>query len=417
MQFHATLETKMLGNALLIEGDLLKPGVYVGLDGVPTKYSEEFCRKIDTSHFIGQPIKFAHVISPESMSEEIPKGEGVGYWTGVAKNGKIRVRGYVFDRRAIAYAKQHPSMGLSMEADVATSSDSDSFIEAIDGMLTGGVLIDDPACPTCKVVTAREVNLQGANTGAREEKKSETMSSIETAEKFIEYTKDENLAKPTRESFFTWIEDQMKKSGIPENIVPKAIAVLKKAVKVPYPYPYPKAQEMLEAEYGKDLAAEITTFLSAYTQCVGKEIKGGKSMAEAAAICKKQAGTEEKQQEQASMEKTPLEKDVEALMTELNERRAAESQQLNQDISGIATEIKALEKDFDPVKYVEGITCKKLQKKMLQGYLNVLKRAVKPIRLQIADDNKQAMVKGAVEEMFGEGATFESVFEVEEGAK
>jgi len=391
----------MLGNALLIEGTLLRPGVYTGLDGVPTRYDAEFIRKVK-ANLVGQPIKFAHAISPESMTPEIPKGEGVGYWTAVHKNGVIRVRGYVFNPTAIAYAKRHPNVGLSMEADVTTRPDSDGGEVATDGMLTGGVLIDDPACSACRVEIAREVNLQS------EENVSENMSETNTAEAFIQYTRDENLAKPTRESFFNWVEDQMKKAGVPDDVIPKAIAVLKKAIKVPYPYPYPKAQEFLEAEYGKDLAVYITEMLSKYTDWIKQCVKGGKTMGECAGMWKEKYPSPEEKKAEAS----EVEKNVEMLMKELAERRAAEAKQLDEDINKTLTEIKALEKDFDQEKFLEGVTCKKLQRKMLGKYLEVLKRTTKPIRLQVADSQKETLVKDTVKSMFGEGATFESIFEL-----
>jgi len=71
LQLHVHLATKELGNAMIIEGTLLKPGVFVGLDGVPTKYANKFMKRV-RANLIGKPIKFAHEISPSSMLSSIP---------------------------------------------------------------------------------------------------------------------------------------------------------------------------------------------------------------------------------------------------------------------------------------------------------------------------------------------------------
>jgi hypothetical protein len=51
---------------------------------------------------------------------------------------------------------------------------------------------------------------------------------------------EEELAKPTREQFFQWLEEQLKAAGVPEEELGKIMNVLKAAIKTPYPYPYPK---------------------------------------------------------------------------------------------------------------------------------------------------------------------------------
>jgi len=58
------------------------------------------------------------------------------------------------------------------------------------------------------------------------------------------------------------------------------------------------------------------------------------------------------------------------------------------------------------------VTCKHLQKRMLQGYLDVLKKNVKPIKLQVGNETAKQTVQNAVNELFGEGATFDQIFEV-----
>jgi len=390
---HGHLVQKALGNALLIQGTLLRPGTFTGLDGVPTHYDEAFIKRISET-LQGTPIKFAHKISPTSMVPSIEKGETIGFWTASRAERGLKVRGYVFDSRAVHYVKQHPNIGLSMEAEVFTKANADGLEYAVDGTLTGGVLIEDPACPTCRIESAREVNLQS------EEKGKPIVSATGTVEKFIDLVRDENLAKPSRDAFFTWLEDQLKKSGVAENIIGKVVTILKQSIKTPYPYPSPKAQEFLEAEYGKELAI----LLSEYSTCVGAEMKKGKSMAEAAKVCKGQT--------EGSVNMEQITTQLADARTELDQIKAERAAQLNAEVLSLTGEIQALEKDFDPTKFLEGISCQHVQKKMLQRYLDVLKKNVKPIKLQVDQQKAQDQAKNIAEEMFGKGATVESILEI-----
>jgi len=399
VHLQSAVQTKVLGNAIVIEGTLLKPGIWVGLDGVPTKYSESFIEKVKDS-IIGKPIYFAHDISPESMDWAIPKGTTVGFFTGVKDGGQLNVRGYVFNPRALRYLKEHPKIGLSMEAQV-TGWDAGGFEVAEDGTLTGGALIDDPACPTCRVSSAREINLE------RGKKEGNTMDTNNTTEEFIKF---EANAKPDKEAFFTWIEKQMKDAGVPEAIIPKAMAVLKKALKVPYPYPYPKAHEALEAELGKDMAAEVETVLASYREYMTTCMKGGKTMKECAAAYKPNYPKAEALPETKSPE-------LETLKAELAATKAALDQRTTEEITDITTGIKEFDKEFAPEKFLEGITCKDLQKKVLQKYLETLKKHVRPIKLQIGEDAAKAVITKEVDEMFGKGATLNSILELKESAK
>ena len=398
VHLQSSVQAKQLGNAMVIEGTLLKPGIWMGLDGVPTKYTEDFIEKVKHS-IIGKPIYFAHDISPESMDWAIPKGTTIGFFTDAKDGGKLNVRGYVFNPRAIRYLKEHPNIGLSMEAQV-TGWDAGGFEVAEDGTLTGGALIENPACPTCQVSSAREINLE------RGKKEGNKMDTNNTTEEFIKF---EANAKPGKEEFFTWVEKQMKDAGVPEAIIPKAIAVLKKAIKIPYPYPYPKAHEALEAELGKDMAAEVETVLASYREYMTQCMKGGKTMKECAAAYKPNYPKAE-----APPEVSP---EIAQLKAELEATKKALDQRTEEEISGIVNGIKELDKEFAPDKFLEGITCKDLQKKVLQKYLETLKKHARPIKLQIGEDAAKATVQKEVDEMFGKGATLEKILELKESGK
>ena len=390
------MKTKILGNAMVIEGTLLKPGIWAGLDGIPTKYSEEFIRKVRAS-IVGKPIHFAHDISPESMEWSIPKGTTVGFFTEEKDGGQLKVRGYVFHPRALKYLKEHPNIGLSMEAQI-TGWDAGGMEVAEDGILTGGALIEDPACKACRVESAREINLERGKSGEN------AMSEQNTAEEFITFKAD---AKPGKEEFFTWIEKQMKDAGVPDAIIPKAIAVLKKAVKIPYPYPYPKAQELFKI-LGE--SEELAKDLSEYTDFVKTCMKGGKTMAECAAEWGKK-------HEVAQQTIPPESEELKTLKAELEATKAILDKRTEEEISGIVSGIKEFDKEFEPTKLLEGIECKQMQKKVLQKYLETLKKHAKPIRLQIGEDAAKAAVDKEVDEMFGKGATLESILEMKESGK
>ena len=404
---HAHFASKMLGNAILIEGSLLRPGVFTGLDGVPTKYTEDFIHnvKIDIQ---GKPIKFAHAISPDSMSSAIPQGAGVGYWTGWKRNGELKVRGYVFDQRAIAYVKRHPNVGLSMEADVATHADADGLDLASGGTLTGGVLIDDPACPACKVEHAREVNLQSEE---RLEKVEDTMSATQSTatEDFLTF---DPKAQPTRESFFTWFGTQLVNAKVPENVKTKVMEIVKKAVTTPYPYPLPSSAKVLEAEMGKELAAGVLILMSEYTDFMAQCQKSGKSMQECALEFKKKGPPAEGAEMQHSKPEDP--KLAERLAAAEGQLKAIEQErkaQATKELEAMVAEIKKFDETFASEKFLEGIACPDVQRKMLGSYLEVMKKNKKPIRLQVSQQEGETAVKETVKEMFGEGVTFESLFD------
>lgn len=399
VHLQGAIQTKVLGNAMIIEGTLLKPGIWVGLDGVPTKYSEAFIQKVKDS-IIGKPIYFAHDISPESMDWALPKGTTVGFFTGVKDGGKLNVRGYVFNPRALHYLKEHPNIGLSMEAQV-TGWDAGGFEVAEDGILTGGALIDDPACPTCRVESAREINLE------RGKKEGNKMDTNSTTEEFIEFKAD---AKPGKEEFFTWIEKQLKDAGVPNAIIPKVMAELKKAIKIPYPYPYPKAQELAKILAGNE---EFAKHLSEYTDFMKTCMAGGKTMKE----CTTEWGTKQKTETPEKPEKLEESEELKTMKAELEATKKILDQRTEEEITGIVSGIKEFDKEFTPDKFLEGIEYKQLQKKVLQKYLETLKKHARPIKLQIGEDAAKATVTKEVDEMFGKGATLNSILEIPESGK
>lgn len=412
---HAHPEFKALGNALLLEGDLLKPGTWIGLDGVPTRYSKEFIDLVKES-IVGKPIRFAHKISPGPLTPEIPKGETVGFWTKVLRDGKLRVRGYVFFPEAVKYLKANPNIGLSMEADVITSFNHSLGVEEAEhGTLTGGVLIEDPACPTCRVTSTREVNLE-----TRQKKRDALSETNDTtgSEELLEFITDEEKKKNlavTRGAFFDWIEEQLKKAGAPEDIIPKVIAVLKKAIKTPYPYPAPGGkEEETFLEFLENLENIEAKDLSAYTDFIGKCVKGGKTMKACALEWKEKQKATQKPLEDLTPKERELSEQLASTKAELEATKKLVSMQLQEDLRKLEGDIKQYDKDFDVTKFLENVECPITKKKMLQKYFAVLKKHAKPIKLQIGDDAARERVSEIVKGMFGENMTFEKLFELPE---
>ena len=409
VELQAAVKVKMLGNALQLRGELLKEGTWVGLDGVPTYYSKEFIKKVRSS-IVGTPIRFAHSISESPLTPDIPKGETVGFWTKTYRNGSLDVAGYVFNPNAIKFCKENPKLGLSMEADVITSFDKSLGIEnAEDGILTGGVLIENPACPTCTVVSTRDINLERGKKGKK------TMEGKNaTKEPFLEIveTEEKEFATPTRDSFFGWVEKQMKEAGAPDSLVPKVMSALKKSIKKPFSLSVPKKQEGDWLKLIGD-AFDIKE-LEAYTEFMTTCTKDGKSTEKCLALWKEKH-QEEKKEEDDEKEKTPKEEELEKALaetkTELESVKKEVNVQLEEEITGLVGDIKEFEKEFDSKRFLEHIECKSLQKKMLQKYLGVLKTHAKPINLQIGEEKAKKKVLQVTQGMFGKDTlTFEDIF-------
>jgi len=203
---------KRTGDVLKVEGILIYPGTFYGLDGKPTKFSEEVIKEIFESVGENIPLKLTH------FSDKY-----VGYATrlGISEDGKVWFKGYVFDEKAISQIEQHGYDGVSGEFDLEME---DSLVKG--GVLTSIAFVPTPAAAQAKVEEAKSIAL------SRGEEKMEIEIYLE---------------KPTPAEFYKWIEEQLKAKGVAD--IDKVMDVLKQAIKYPYPYPYPKAKmEQLEKE-------------------------------------------------------------------------------------------------------------------------------------------------------------------------
>ena len=409
-----------LGNALRIEGELLKPGIFTGLDGMPTHYSADFIRNnFDTHRFIGQPIKFAHVISHGETPEELPKGSTVGYWTDVKALDKLKVRGYVFDPIAIHYVRTHPHIGLSMEAIIAADYEASLGVEdAKHGKLTGGVLIDDPACPTCVVRTAREVQLEKKMKGVLNVT-DDINELLEEVAEFDEKAWDEQFGKeplfkilekdgleePTRATFFEQMKASLLKNKVDETVANKLIRLMKKAFTFQFEVPLPKNLQDEKKLEGDELWSAIAAKLKGVIpdDLIAKVLEALKGAAKPPA--------------------TPSIPQLQGIAKELADAKAAlkkltDAKELEQkaELEKVLGEVKELDKDFD-VKVLENIECSDAKMTFLQRYRDTLKKTIKPINLQIGNDKAKTTVDAEVESLFGKGVTFEKIFDVRSEAK
>lgn len=395
MKLQAKIKMKKLGNALAISGTLLKPGIFTGLDGEPTNYSKDFIKRVN-ANIIGRPIGFAHEISPDPLTFDIKQGETVGFWTGVKKNGNVKVEGYVFHPDAIRYYNEHPNLGLSMEAEVITTFNESLGVEdAQDGLITGGVLIDDPACPTCQVTSAREINLARG--------KEEKMGNKDDATKkpFIEHVSDKDLAEPTFGGFLAWVGDQLKGAGAPDGIITRVKDALSKGIKEPLKVP---AGESFVIQLGKALNVKDLEKFTAFM-----ETHKDKSLEERMSLWEQETKTPPPPENPSDREKE-LEAELAKNKTELEKVRKIQNLELDEEINGLVGKIKEYEDGFESNKFLEHIENPVLRKKMLQNYLKVLKTHARPIKLQIGNDTAQKKVLEVSKSMFGENMTFEDVF-------
>jgi len=97
-----------------------------------------------------------------------------------------------------------------------------------------------------------------------------------------------------------------------------------------------------------------------------------------------------------------LKKQIEALRTELATSNAAINGRLEEDVLSLSAEVKAIDNGFDQAKYLEGITDKTLQKKMLGSHLESLKRVnPHPIVIKLSDAEMKTKVNAASKSLFG----------------
>lgn len=355
------IEWKRMGPVAELEGVLITPGTYQGIDGKKVTYSRELLTK-KAETILGTQIKYTHQDNAEAV---------VGFNTGVRTDGGyIFNRGYIFDRNAIEELEKNPKkLGQSMEADVQL----DDLGRAMDLTFTASAIgIENPACPEAVIQNIKEVRLG-------------RMSA--TNDVLATYNDGVQLAGPTRTEFLAWVEKELDKAGVEE--VAKVMSVIKSAIKSPYPYPYPSPRTQAQKD--------VETELSAYTDFVGKCVRGGKSLEECAKEWKeKQEGRETEVQDEALKNQLKL-------MTQERDSALAKARAFSDSkVEELVGAIKQVEKDFDSKIFLKGIEDPEVQMRLLEKYKVALGAGGRPgLPLTGNPGTADARAKQILKETFG----------------
>jgi hypothetical protein len=359
-----------LKDFLLIEkAELLGPGTWTGLDGIPTKYSEAVIKDANNS-ILGKPIKITHADNAETV---------VGFWDAVKDSeGKTFAQGIVWHPVGVKYFEDHPNAPLSIEADAKCKFDPNAGTDEVLAMVyEGGAAVENPAYPSGGVEQQRHLTLSARielnKTDGNEIKEKGNEKDMDSNFDKIELSEQEKTAlkspffankdvKMTKEEALAFFETQLKNAKVPDDKIKYTVALLSKTLTNEFPLP---------------------TIPTPPTPPVPLS-----------------AAPEKKPEEIAPDDK--LAKEVERLSAELTKTNAALNTRLDEDISNTSASIKSIDNSFELGKYVEGITDKTLQKKMLSSHLESLKRvSPKPITLKLSSDDAKKKANEASKEMFG----------------
>ncbi|RLE66990.1 MAG: hypothetical protein DRJ38_00020 [Thermoprotei archaeon] len=394
-------EWQRIGNVLKIKGTLLETGVWTGLDGIPTYFPLDVIH--EKSHtMVGKRIKRRHQDTDESV---------IGFVTAVRNTPKgAEFEGIIFDQQAIDEIELGIANGLSIEADVICDEAQGQAIVK-DLTFTAVAVVENPACPTCRIEAARPIKMEVKKTS-------------------------ELADKPTRTEFFDWLKEQLKNAGIPDEYISKVIDVLKKAIKTPYPYPYPSPEaypgpEKKEAELEKPTRAQFLRWLRNQLKKAGISADDVKKVMD---ILKKAIKTpypypypspkkmEEGEMSELEKELEEKESELEAAKSELEQAKARISEleskikeyeaKLNDyeekikaiklaEIKALVEEIKKIDESFDAEKFLEGVEDLDMRKKLLKNYLeNIKKFADMTVKLSVDEgESVEAKVQKVLSEM------------------
>jgi len=206
------------GEVLQVQGVLIHPGTFTGLDGKPVTFTKEAIEEIAENIDGNVPLKITH------FSDKI-----IGYATHFSlddKTSELKFKGYVFDEDAIEKIRNDGYDNISGEFDVDVDGDG----KVVGGVLKAIAFVTNPAVPDAHIEEAKSVALSKGGDDMGEE---------------VEMAKDE---RPTKDEFLAYIEGKLVEAGLGKEAIQKVMKVLKDAIKVPYPYPYPQPAAMSEGE-------------------------------------------------------------------------------------------------------------------------------------------------------------------------
>lgn len=337
VQFESPLKWKQLGEVVEIEGVLLAPGVFTGIDGETIRYQAGV-------------IHEAHEHVEPMLMELRHNGKAAGFISQHALDGDTEVvKGYVFLPSAI---EEILAGRAELSADQKVWSEWNPELNCWDASqvrFSKVAIVPEAACDACVVREAKVVQLQEG----KENLNGQDLQIDAYDNELILATQD---AKPSKSDFFSWLESQLKKAGLDAAAISKAMQVLRSAIKVPYPYPYPKAG------YPAKGAADLEGVETVSKEDHDKQLK---------------AKDEEYQE---------LLKQFEALQEEGNKK----------ELETIESEIKEFEPEFTSTAMLEKIKDHPAKVVLLEKYRDILKS--KKVKLAVDDTKDKDRVS---QEMFG----------------
>lgn len=346
MMYKATFESpllwKKLGPILRVEGVLLSEGTFTGLEGKPVHFSADVLQKYGET-FLGKPIVYPHTID-----EGDEKQLACGFISEVAfDGGSLLFSGYVYDPKVCELIETGKLDAFSAEVEIEERFCPESgWFEAERLRGTAVALTSNPACPECRLLGATPVQLESG--ASEEEEEVEKVSEETTASAVVTQAEVGTypLPRPTVVSVAA-VDYALKQMGLSDADIQKFWDVISE--KYPYPYPTPTATG------------------------------------------------------EASEASEELQKELENLRKERDELLKKYNSILEARKEAYIAEIKKLDKKFDATKLLEGVDDIEMQLKMLESYLESLKR-ITPAKLELSPEKSvEQQVKKVVEELFGPG--------------
>ncbi|RLG43894.1 MAG: hypothetical protein DRN81_05675 [Thermoproteota archaeon] len=403
---YGSFSWKKIEDALRIRGILIREGTFTGIDGHTIYYPAEVIQEAMES-IVGKPIKSRHADRDVDV---------IGFWTAARQIGDaVEVEGVIFNKDEIERIMNAEKTGISVEAEVECE-EVPGYDAPVARKITfhSGAVVENPACPTCRVESIARIRLAKENGGKKEMPEEEFLKTLEeqlkkagideeTIKAIIEALKakypqptqtaqtrqetitvqdieaavkevlETELEKPTRAAFLRWLRKQFKEAGFDRAAIGKILAVIKKAIKTPYPYPYPAP---------KKVKGEKVDLEGIWDETV-EELEN--------TVDKLETEIEQKEQE------------LQELRAKLKEMQDAELRRKEEAVIALINQIKEIDESFDEKKFLEGVSDVDTKQKVLQSYLETVQRLKPAIKLAgvHAPPEGEKKIEQVIMQMFG----------------
>lgn len=145
------LSWQPVGSLLQIEGTAIMPGVFTGLDHIPTEFQQKVIQEAHRQLQSKPPICAGH-----GMGNGETANIGIVTHTELAKDGRWLIKGLIWDDQAINLIRSGKTKGLSIEA--ASEVENIKDMQRIANFdLLRVALVSRPACEACIINSAKEV--------------------------------------------------------------------------------------------------------------------------------------------------------------------------------------------------------------------------------------------------------------------